>query len=147
MHNHIIVLNTVKNVAKAPDYRDRTLNLPQQQTDNAGRIIENTRRLYCRSRTDIETAIAAIIQPPQNLMPKKAPQSQTQAKQWPVDASPKQPATTAPQPHNEQRKDDLPAKKKRTRTRKHNPSKGERSPIEQNTPKQPAADPTELRLR
>ena len=61
MHNRNFVINMVINGEKAPAFSARTLNLPPPQTDNTGRIIENTRRLYSRSRKDIETAIAAII--------------------------------------------------------------------------------------
>lgn len=146
MHNRNFVINMVINGEKAPAFSARTLNLPPPQTDNTGRIVENTRRLYSRSRADIEAAIAAIIQPPQNLQPKKVPQSQTQAKQWPVDAGSK-PATTTPSARQEHGHAEMsPEKKKRTRTRKRKTEPSASPSDEQGRPT-PTADSTELRLR
>lgn len=85
MHNRHFIINMVINGEKAPAFSATTLTLPPEQIDNTGRIIENTRRNYSRSRSEVEQEISRAIQPPQNLQPKQ-PQSTTQAKQWPVDS-------------------------------------------------------------
>ena len=84
MHNRNFVMNMVINGEKAPAFSARTLELPPEQIDNTGRIIENTRRIYSRSRAEVEQEIAEAIKVPENLQQK--PKSQPQAKQWPVDA-------------------------------------------------------------
>lgn len=84
MHNRNFIINMVINGEKAPAFSARTLNLPPPQIDNTGRIIEHTRLNYSRSRAEVEQEIAELIQPPNKQQP--APQSATQAKQWPVNA-------------------------------------------------------------
>lgn len=84
MHNRHFIINMVINGEKAPAFSATTLTLPPAQIDNTGRIVENTRRHYSRSRSEVEQEISLAIQPPQNLQPK--PVSTTQAAQWPVDA-------------------------------------------------------------
>lgn len=86
MHNRNFIINMVIKGEKSPAFSASTLTLPPAQTDNSSAIIENTRRIYSRSRADVEQEIDAAIQPPQNLQSKKAPQSATQAKQWPINA-------------------------------------------------------------
>ncbi|MDB5165454.1 MAG: hypothetical protein JWM00_344 [Candidatus Saccharibacteria bacterium] len=128
MHNRNFVINMVISGEKSPAFSARTLNLPPPQTDNTGRIIENTRHLYSRSREDVEKEISDAIQPPKQFQ-QPAPQSQTQAKQWPVNA---QTQTVTPerqqqshhaQPSQQGSDPDAP-KKKRTRTRKRKPASG-----------------------
>lgn len=93
MHNRSFVINMVINGEKAPAFSARTLQLPPAQIDNTGRIIENTRRLYSRSRADIEEAISLLIQPPKQLQAKKAAQPAAPAPAaTPAPASP-QPAS------------------------------------------------------
>jgi len=94
MHNMHFVINMVINGEKAPAFSATTLRLPVAQLDNTPLIIENTRRLYSRTRADVEQEISAAIQPPQSLQP-KAPQSAAQAAQWPINA---QTQTVTPQP-------------------------------------------------
>ena len=84
MHNRHFIINMVIGGEKSPAFSATTLTLPPPQIDNTGRIIENTRRNYSRNRADVEKEIAEAIQPPENLQ-KPKPQSQSQAKQWPVD--------------------------------------------------------------
>ena len=122
MHNRHFIINMVINGEKAPAFSATTLTLPSEQIDNTGRIIENTRRHYSRSRSDVEQEIDAAIRPPANLQPKPAPapQSQAQAKQWPVDAGAKavEHAVALEQPIFETPADpDAPVKKKRKRSR------------------------------
>lgn len=88
MHNRNFIINMVINGEKAPAFSARTLQLPPPQIDNTGRIIEHTRRLYSRSRAEVEQEISDLIQPPKPAQAaKKPPVSAAQAKQWPVDAS------------------------------------------------------------
>jgi hypothetical protein len=99
MHNRHFVMNMVINGEKAPAFSATTLTLPPEQIDNTGRIIENTRRTYSRTRIDVETEIneamlmqnAQLAQQSQQSQPnaKKepdAPLTTAQAKLWPIDA-------------------------------------------------------------
>lgn len=61
MHNRNFVINMVINGEKTPAFSARTLNLPPAQTDNTEHIVENTRRLYSRSRVEVEEEISAAI--------------------------------------------------------------------------------------
>ena len=145
MHNRHFIINMVINGEKAPAFSATTLTLPPQQTDNTGRIIENTRRLYSRSRTEVEQEISALIMPPEHLQ-KSQPQSQAQARQWPVNAqsqtiTPEQPVSTPKEdaaavsvaiPHGSAIGSG-PAKKKRTRTRRR------KKPAEQGQDTTPSA--------
>lgn len=169
MHNRNFVINMVINGEKSPAFSARTLELPPPQTDNTGRIIENTRRSYSKSRAEVEEAISAVIRPPQQFQPKKPPVSQTMAKQWPVNAQTQsitpqnqQPQSTAPQqgsttpqstpPASQQQAmgpGEAPVKRKRTRRRKKPTTTGEQSPATtSSTPaSQPANNDHELKLR
>lgn len=82
MHNRHFIINMVIKGEKSPAFSATTLTLPPPQIDNTGRIIENTRRNYSRSRAEVEQEISEAIRPPETL--KKQPQSQTLAKQWPI---------------------------------------------------------------
>lgn len=133
MHNRNFVINMVINGEKAPAFSARTLELPPEQIDNTGRIIENTRRNYSRARTEVEQEIASAISIPENLQAKK-PQSQAQAQTWPVDAgakaveqvisltTPVEQGSEAPAPAAEK------PKRKRTRRRKKASSEAESTP-------------------
>jgi hypothetical protein len=122
--------------------------LPPEQIDNTGRIIENTRRTYSRTRIDVETEIneamlmqnAQLAQQSQQSQPnaKKepdAPLTTAQAKLWPIDAGAiaveglvdaplaqtaanSAPGTTEATPAAFGSEPEAPAKKKRKRTRK-----------------------------
>ena len=88
MHNRNFIINMVINGEKTPAFSASTLTLPQTQTDNTPRIVEQTRRLYSRTRAEIEAEIDSAIRPPENLAQKQknqAPKSQTLAQKWPVD--------------------------------------------------------------
>lgn len=145
MHNRNFIINMVINGEKTPAFSASTLTLPQTQTDNTPRIVEQTRRLYSRPRAEIEAQISDAIRPPENLAPKpkpQAPKSQTLAQKWPVDpgaqavknatglhstsSAPATPSTATQAPASSQA---APAtagvasvKKKRTRTRKRKPT-------------------------
>lgn len=117
MHNRHFIINMVIGGEKAPAFSATTLTLPLPQIDNTGRIIENTRRMYSRTRAEVEQEIAEAIQP--SSPPQKAPQSQAQAKKWPIDALAKTAGIVLEKPVQEQGSEDpAPAKRKRTRTRR-----------------------------
>ncbi|MFZ2126311.1 MAG: type IV secretion system DNA-binding domain-containing protein [Candidatus Microsaccharimonas sp.] len=128
MHNRNFVINMVINGEKAPAFSARTLELPPEQIDNTALIIENTRRLYSRNRSEIEQEISEAIKVPQNLQPKaqQQPQSQAQAKQWPIEAGAKAVEQVIPAPFGSAEQGsvdpDAPVKKKRKRTRKRKPA-------------------------
>jgi hypothetical protein len=85
MHNRNFVINMVINGEKSPAFSARTLNLPPAQTDNTEHIVENTRRLYSRSRTEVEEEISTAINKQNNpQQPAKAPVPAP--KQWPINA-------------------------------------------------------------
>jgi hypothetical protein len=124
MHNRHFIINMVINGEKAPAFSATTLTLPPEQIDNSALIIENTRRLYSRNRSEIEQEISEAIKVPQNLQPKgqqqQQPQSQAQAKQWPIEAGAKAVGqlVTAPVEQGSDNPGEEPVKKKRKRTRK-----------------------------
>jgi hypothetical protein len=159
MHNRHFIINMVINGEKAPAFSATTLTLPPPQIDNTGRIIEHTRRIYSRTRADIEQEISAAIRPAAPVQ-QQAPQSRTQAKQWPINAQSNvvtpEPAPHAPKPASEAGETPAPAtdapKKKRTRKRKRKPTTGEGAGSQEQTtpqPQQPASQPenNELHLR
>ncbi len=131
MHNRHFIVNMVINGEKAPAFSATTLTLPPQQTDNTSRIIENTRRVYSRTRPEVEREISANVMP-QNQPQNPQPQSSAQAKQWPINAqsqtvTPTQPpakttddnpAVSVAIPHDDTDRSATPAKRKRTRRRK-----------------------------
>jgi len=131
MHNRHFIINMVINGEKAPAFSATTLTLPPEQIDNTGRIIENTRRNYSRTREEVEQEISEAIQVPTHLQSpqqqqQQKPQSQAQAKQWPVDGGALKvgdvigsgPASAAaPLADGE-----VKPKRKRTRTRKKKPA-------------------------
>lgn len=144
MHNRHFIINMVINGEKAPAFSATTLTLPPPQIDNTGRIIEHTRRVYSRSRADIEQEISAAIRPAAPAQ-QQAPQSRTQAKQWPINAQSNvvtpEPAPQTPKPASEAGETptpDAPPKKKRTRKRKRKPTTDEST-----TTTPPAGKPTE----
>jgi hypothetical protein len=162
MHNRHFIVNMVVGGEKTPAFSATTLTLPPEQIDNTGRIIENTRRLYSRSRADVEQEINANLAEQQASAAagggqggnqggggNRPPQSQTQSRQWPVDAGAKAVSgvVNTPQPAqntqttvmNQQPSafgsgdtaplnGDAPIKKKRKRTRKRKPSSGSTPP-------------------
>ena len=120
MHNRNFVINMVIKGEKSPAFNATTLTLPSPQMDNTGRIIENTRRNYSRSRSEVEKEIEAAIKPPENLQ--KKPVSRSMAKKWPVGIKPIETPVntpkTAPQPNKPIIIDEeAPIKPKRSRSR------------------------------
>ncbi|MDB5162205.1 MAG: hypothetical protein JWM52_713 [Candidatus Saccharibacteria bacterium] len=136
MHNRHFIINMVIGGEKAPAFSATTLTLPPEQIDNSGRIIENTRRNYSRSRSEVEQEISTAIKIPQNLQATQKPiQSQTQAAQWPLDAGAKAVEQFVVAPSQEQGSDPLKPKRKRTRSRKRKTTTDEAASAEQ-TPKE-----------
>ena len=71
---------------KAPAFNGTTLTLPPPQIDNTSRIIENTRRNYSRSRSEIEQEISLAIRPPESLQ--RPPVAHPQHIKWPIGIKP-----------------------------------------------------------
>lgn len=71
MHNRNFIINMVINGEKAPAFSAKTLNLPDPQDDNTGRIIQWTREHYSQPREVIEQSISDRILPPENLQVKR----------------------------------------------------------------------------
>ncbi len=115
MHNRHFIINMVINGEKAPAFSATTLTLPPAQSDGTALIIENTRRVYSRSRADVEREIAEAIQVPESL--RQQPQTPSQAKNWPVDAGAKAVGQVIATPVVTEVSSDAPAKPKRKRTR------------------------------
>ncbi len=97
MHNRHFIINMVINGEKSPAFSATTLALPPEQTDNSPQIIENSRRLYSRTRADVEAEINSIMNMPASLQPQvnpeasrnqdsNLPRTPAQAKLWPIDA-------------------------------------------------------------
>ncbi|HWT40444.1 MAG TPA: type IV secretion system DNA-binding domain-containing protein [Dongiaceae bacterium] len=97
MHNRHFIINMVINGEKAPAFSATTLKLPPEQMDNTPQIIENSRRLYSRLRSEVEAEINSLINMPASLQPQtnpqaskahdtNLPQTPAQAKLWPIDA-------------------------------------------------------------
>jgi hypothetical protein len=151
MHNRHFVINMVINGEKAPAFSATTLTLPPPQIDNTGRIIENTRRMYSRSRADVEQEISSAIQTPQ---PRIATPRAPQRPALPLSTTPKlasQQPSANPVITIEPSPDQVApiAKKRRTRTRKRKSASVDGSilpePITPNI--KPPEDSTELHLR
>jgi hypothetical protein len=86
MHNRNFVINMVIQGEKAPAFNARTLTLPIPQTDNTGRIIENTRRNYSRNRIEVEKEIAEAIGSIHDQQKPSAPR--THDIKWPIGIRP-----------------------------------------------------------
>lgn len=104
MHNRNFVINMVIGGEKTPAFSARTLELPPSQADNTLHIIEHSRRMYSRSREDVEKEINAAIMPqpqPQKQSPRPAAQPITrQPTQQPVTAANARPAQPQPAPNS-----------------------------------------------
>ena len=104
MHNRNFVINMVIGGEKTPAFSARTLELPPSQADNTLHIIEHSRRMYSRSREDVEKEINAAIMPqpqPQKQSPRPAAQPITrQQAQQPVATANTRPARPQPAPNN-----------------------------------------------
>ncbi len=136
MHNRNFIINMVIKGEKAPAFNATTLTLPKPQTDNAGLIIENTRRNYSRSREEVEREIAATIglmssPNTQQSGNNRPPAQQTQPKpmKWPTGIQPvgnanntapvgQQTTPISPVIATEPNDSDVKPKRKRNRTRK-----------------------------
>lgn len=168
MHNRHFIINMVINGEKSPAFSATTLNLPPPQIDNTGRIIENTRRRYSRSRADVEADIDKTIQP---LQPAQPPARKPAGKQWPINAQSNvitpDSARSKPQPQQGSRPPlpkppaqpttpegapiDSEAKRKRRRPRKRKPTDENALPTpvkpSESRPSSEGIKETEIRLR
>ena len=104
MHNRNFVINMVIGGEKTPAFSARTLELPPSQADNTLHIIEHSRRMYSRSREDVEKEINAAIMPqpqPQKQSPRPAAQPITrQPAQQPIATANARPAQPQPAPNS-----------------------------------------------
>ena len=104
MHNRNFVINMVIGGEKTPAFSARTLELPPSQADNTLHIIEHSRRMYSRSREDVEKEINAAIMPqpqPQKQPPRPAAQPITrQPARQPITTANTRPAQPQPAPNN-----------------------------------------------
>ena len=104
MHNRNFVINMVIGGEKTPAFSARTLELPPSQADNTLHIIKHSRRMYSRSREDVEKEINAAIMPqpqPQKQAPQPAAQPITrQPAQQPAIATNPRPVKPQPAPNN-----------------------------------------------
>ncbi len=104
MHNRNFVINMVIGGEKTPAFSARTLELPPSQADNTLHIIEHSRRMYSRSREDVEKEINAAIMPqpqPQKQAPRPAAQPITrQPAQQPAIATNPRPVKPQPAPNS-----------------------------------------------
>jgi hypothetical protein len=126
MHNRHFIINMVIGGEKAPAFSATTLTLPPEQIDNSALIIENTRRMYSRSRAEVETEIndAIAVQQQGTQQPqqqRQQPQSQAQEKIWPVDPGAIAVGQVLGSGPGVEPPEDKP-KRKRTRTRKRKPA-------------------------
>lgn len=104
MHNRNFVINMVIGGEKTPAFSARTLELPPSQADNTLHIIEHSRRMYSRSREDVEKEINTAIMPqpqPQKQSPRPAAQPITrQPAQQPIATANARPAQPQPAPNS-----------------------------------------------
>ena len=104
MHNRNFVINMVIGGEKTPAFSARTLELPPSQADNTLHIIEHSRRMYSRSREDVEKEINTAIMPqpqPQKQSPRPAAQPITrQPAQQPAIATNPRPVKPQPAPNS-----------------------------------------------
>lgn len=75
MHNRHFIINMVIGGEKVPAFSAKTLELPPPQADNTSLIIEHTRRIYSRDRSDIEKSISDAMTPPATSAPQSAPKT------------------------------------------------------------------------
>ena len=108
MHNRNFVINMVIGGEKTPAFSGRTLELPPTQTDNTSHIIEYSRRMYSRDRSEVEAEINTVMKPKQSQQSKtisRPATSQPAPPQQEINAS-HQPELTANQPSMSAKKPD-----------------------------------------
>jgi len=135
MHNRHFIVSMVISGEKAPAFSATTLTLPPAQTNNMPAIVENTRRLYSRTRADVEAEIADAIKIPQNLQKKPQGKGEQLANATSaIGQSAASPASsqgissgnisTTPSPSAQSEASTDKPKRKRTRSRKKKSSSG-----------------------
>jgi len=88
MHNRNFVINMVIGGEKTPAFSARSLELPPSQADNTPHIIEHSRRMYSKSREDVEREISDIIMPNRNQKKQATPQPNPQTNSQPNKTQP-----------------------------------------------------------
>lgn len=84
MHNRHFIISMVIKGEKVPAFSATTLTLPPIQSDFSAQIVDNTRKLYARERTEVEELIQQVITPQPNPAQNQQPQSKSQAAQHPI---------------------------------------------------------------
>ena len=160
MNNRSFIISMVINGEKSPAFSATTLQLPPAQADNTALITENSRKIYSRSRDDVEKEIKDLLGASFN--------EQQQMNSKKKSSSNKTVVTEHLHPHHkpsEQKETDQPNNtsstgKKRTRSRSRKRNKPNISDGSNNTSssstetkgvedshKQPKIDPTEIKLK
>lgn len=177
MHNRNFIINMVIKGEKAPAFSATTLTIPHPQTDYFTYIIDNSRHLYARERTEVEQEIKQLLTP-KTTASATPPVSRTQAARWPVssgstrvqqttprarqgsvqlptepsnpssaEASPQSAHAEAPHTSNNANEPQKP-KRKRSRSRSRNKKSGEQQSSSSPTPSsRHTTDVTEIKLR
>lgn len=145
MHNRHFIINMVIAGEKAPAFSATTLNLPPAQSDVTPQIIENTRRLYSRTREEIEYDIQQIVKSGVTAANTGAgsgsqQQARAQGTQHPSTVVSGQGTTPIGTPEEPVKK-----KRKRVRKRKTSSSEGTTNPSHQPT-SLPTADDNTLQV-
>lgn len=163
MHNRSFIINMVIKGEKTPAFSATTLTIPTSQTDYFTAIVDNSRHLYARDRSDVEKEIQELISPRSDTKPALTPEQQPAAQQQqpkpaveqgtprtPTIESQAHPMSTAHSVTDAEHGDK--PKRKRTRSRKksgadHSSNTHPTPAQAPEAPSQPATgDPTELRL-
>lgn len=112
MHNRNFIISMVIKGEKAPSFSATTLTIPAPQASYLQEIISNSRLLYSRDRTDVETEISELLVPRVSLNP-QTPAFQQQASK---PATGKEEGTVSPSGPAPTPTEDKP-KRKRSRSR------------------------------
>lgn len=99
MHNRNFIINMVIKGEKSPAFSATTLTIPPAQTNYLEHIIENSRQIYAKTRSEVESEIQSRVVVAAPAAPQAPPQSASRAKQWPIQgASRPKPAQSSPAP-------------------------------------------------
>ena len=125
MHNRNFIINMVIKGEKAPSFSATTLALPTSQTDYYDHIVEHSRKLYSRSRSEVEAEIQSLIGMPAIGAPKSVNKPNTQPKR--VAQATDMPQIPAQTPSGDKLDEDATQPPKRKRTRSRSRSRSRRS--------------------
>lgn len=101
MHNRHFIISMVIKGEKVPAFSATTLTIPPVQSDFSPQIIDNTRRLYAKERTEVEAMIQEVITPQPNPPTQAPPQSRAQAAHHPIHSGATPVKKEQPKPKND----------------------------------------------